>query len=175
VHGIIFAGLGDYVRDSFGKEAEAAVFAGEAFSMSRAHSDEAFLELLTRAVAASGMEAPAFLHDFGRFTGERTFPALYPAFYELAGGTLPFLLNVETHIHELVRATVPEARPPALRASAAGERSVTVDYQSARQLCSLARGLIQGTADYYGDAIRIAEPQCMLQGAASCQLVVELA
>jgi hypothetical protein len=173
VHGIIFASFNDFLRDMGGAEAVAEVFEGKTFSMVDAHPDEEFLRLFERATATTGIEPDELERRFGSFTGEHMFPRLYPAFYEIAPGTCGFLLGVEDRIHELVRATIPNARPPALAVAAIAMGGVEITYDSPRRLCRLLEGLIEGTARHYGEAIRVEETACARHGASTCRFVVE--
>jgi len=173
VHGIIFASFHDFLRDLGGPEAAAEVFGDASYSMVDAHPDEAFSRLLARASAQTGIEQDELARRFGSFTGERTFPRLYPAFYELAPNTCDFLLGVEDRIHELVRATIPNARPPALAVRASDNRGIEITYTSPRRLCCLLEGLVHGTARHYGERVRVEETACARHGAAACHFVVE--
>jgi len=173
MHGIIFAGFHDFVRDLGGAPAVAEIFGDETYSMVDAHPDEAFAELLARAVAYTGIEQEELERRFGSFTGEHLFPRLYPAFYELAPDTFAFLLGVEDRIHELVRATVPDAHPPALAVRPGGDGGVEITYDSPRRLCRLLEGLVHGTSQHYGEAVRVEETACARHGAAACRFLVE--
>jgi hypothetical protein len=114
------------------------------------------------------------VHDFGVFTGATTFTRLYPAFFAIAPSARDFLLTVETRIHELVRATIPNARPPQLQVSELDEDGVTIDYSSPRRLCVLLRGLAEGTARHYGETAHIDEVTCMRRGDPACRFEVRL-
>jgi hypothetical protein len=172
VHGIIFAGFHDFVREVGGTAAVSEIFGAETYSMVEAHPDEAFSQLLGRAVAYTGIEQEELERRFGAFTGEHLFPRLYPAFYEIAPDTRVFLLGVEDRIHELVRATVPNAEPPAL-AVLPSNGGVEITYDSPRRLCRLLEGLVHGTARYYGERIRVEETTCARHGAPACRFLVE--
>ncbi len=90
------------------------VFGRDVYLLSEAYDDEQLVALLGRACEATGAEMEPLLHDFGVFTAERTFTRLYPAFFAIAPSAREFVLTVETRIHELVRATIPKAKPPEL-------------------------------------------------------------
>lgn len=173
MHGIIFASFNDFLRDMGGAEAVAEVFQGETYSMVDAHPDEEFLRLSERAAATTGLEPDELARRFGSFTGEHMFPRLYPAFYELAPDTCAFLLGVEDRIHELVRATIPNAEPPSLAVTSSGTGGVEITYDSPRRLCDLLEGLVLGTARHYGERIRVEETACARHGASACRFLVE--
>ena len=137
--------------------------------LTEAYPDEEFNAAVTRACELTGVESDALVSEFGAFAGETTFPRLYPAHFAVAGSTRPFLLTVEDLIHELVRATIPKATPPQLGVSPLGEEGVSVDYSSPRKLCSLLRGLVEGTARHYGESVQSEETLCMHRGDPNCR------
>jgi hypothetical protein len=144
------------------------------YLLSEAYPDERLLALIGRAAEATGSEVDDIVHDFGVFTGATTFTRLYPAFFAIAPSARDFLLTVETRIHELVRATIPNAAPPQLQVSALDADGVVVDYSSPRQLCVLLRGLAEGTAQYYGEVATIDEVACMRRGDPACRFEIRL-
>jgi Haem-NO-binding len=144
------------------------------YLLSEAYPDERLLELIGRTAEATGKEVDEVVYAFGVFTGSTTFTRLYPAFFAIAPSARDFLLTVETRIHELVRATIPHARPPELSVSELDENGVTIDYSSPRQLCVLLRGLTEGTAHHYGETAQIEETTCMRRGDPACRFEVRL-
>jgi hypothetical protein len=175
VHGVIFASLTDYVAARFGAEPAEEILRDEPiYLMSEAYDDERLFAIIDRAVAITGVPPEELVHDFGVFTAETTFARLYPAFFAVAGGTRSFLLTIEERIHELVRATIPNARPPQLRVAPLGDDGVRIEYSSPRHLCVLLRGLVRGTAAHYDEDADIAEAECMLRGDRACLFDVRL-
>lgn len=174
MHGIIFASLYDYALETLGGAATREIFAGRVYTMSDAHPDEELNELLERTATASGRDRDDLLRAFGAFTATRTFARLYPAFFDIAGDTRTFLLSVETRIHELVRATIPNARPPELRVLPDGDDGVAIEYSSPRRLCRLLEGLVIGTGRRYSEPLEIRETACMREGAPACRFEVRI-
>jgi hypothetical protein len=175
VHGVIFTSLQEYLTASHGDELAGDVFGGHAdFLASESYPDERFLLLVERATQATGRHVDALVHDFGVFTAITTFTRLYPAFFSVAPSAREFLLTVEARIHELVRATIPNAAPPKLHVTELDGDGVSIVYSSPRQLCVLLRGLAQGTASHYGEQATIEEPACMRRGDPACRFEVRL-
>lgn len=176
MHGVIFASLRDFLTSEHGPDAAQAIFADQpAYLLSEAYEDERLVALVQRACEQTGAESDTLLHDFGVFAAQTTFTRLYPAFFAIAPSAREFLLTVETRIHELVRATIPNAKPPQLRISELDTDGVSIAYRSPRQLCVLLRGLTQGTAGHYGEAATIEEQTCMKRGDEACTFEVRLA
>lgn len=167
--------LRDYLTASHGVEVSKHAFDGEpAYLLSEAYPDDSFARVLERSCELTEQHMDLLLHDFGIYMGEHMFTRLYPAFYAIAGSTREFLLTVETRIHELVRATVPNAAPPQLHVTELGEEGVSIVYSSPRRLCVLLRGLTEGTARHYGEAAAIEETTCMQRGDDRCTFEVRL-
>ena len=172
MHGVIFTSLRDFVVARHGTEVVEDVFRDEVYLLSESYEDENLVALLERACTATGTALDDLLYDFGIFTAERTFTRLYPAFFAIAPSAREFLLTVETRIHELVRATIPNARPPQLGVAELGDDGVLIGYSSRRRLCVLLRGLTEGTARHYGETTTIDETTCMNRGDDECRFEV---
>lgn len=169
MHGVIFASLTDYIAARFGAETARDVLRDEPiYLMSEAYDDERLLAIVERVVATTDVPVEELVHDFGVFTAQATFTRLYPAYFAVAGGARPFLLTIEERIHELVRATIPNARPPQLRVVPLDGDGVRIEYSSRRRLCVLLTGLVRGTAAHYGQEADIEQPECMLRGDPAC-------
>ena len=175
MHGIVFAALRDFVAEHLDQGRADRVFGTQPpYLMSSAYPDEDFLRLLERARELAGEPAAEFLRAFGAFTGARTFPRLYPAYYEVAGGTRAFLLTLENRIHELVRATIPNATPPRLGIEAVNDHGLRIRYDSPRRLCAFLHGLVDGTATHYAETVEVVEETCMSRGDAACLFTISV-
>ena len=173
MHGVVFTSLRDYVTATHGADATKRLFDGEpVYLLSESYPDGRFAALLRKAVEMTGRPEEEIVYDFGVFTAAKTFTRLYPAFFAISSSTREFLLTVETRIHELVRATIPNARPPQLTVRDLGEGRVAIDYTSPRHLCTLLRGLVEGTARQYGETTTLEERTCMRRGDAACTFEV---
>lgn len=173
MHGLILVSLRDYVAAVHGAEIEQEVMAGEpAYLLSEAYPDERFTFLVDRACKSTGLQLDILLHDFGVFTGQRTFPRLYPALYAVSPSARAFLLTVERPIHEIVRVTIPHALPPELAISELGEDGISIVYTSKRRMCTMLRGLVEGTAQHYEEKAHIEERSCMHRGDQACTFEV---
>jgi heme-NO-binding protein len=169
VHGVIFASLVDYLSARHGPAVVSEILSDQpVFLLSESYEDERLLALVTRASELTGTPERELVHEVGVFTAQQTFARLYPAFFAVAGGTRAFLLSVETLIHELVRATIPNASPPQLHAVRLGDDGVTIRYTSSRRLCALLAGLVEGTARHYGEEVQIDQTECMLRDDPAC-------
>lgn len=169
MHGVIFTSFRDYLSATHGSATSTAVFESEPeYLLSESYPDEDLRRLVALTSAHTGREPDEILFEFGVFTAEITFARLYPAFFDVSDSTREFLLTVETRIHELVRATIPNAGPPKLDISPLGDDGVSIVYESPRKMCVLLRGLTQGAARHYGQHAELEERTCMLRGDPHC-------
>ena len=169
VHGVIFTSFRDYLVSAHGNDTATAVFGAEPeYLLSESYPDETLLRLVELASAHTGLEPDEIVFELGVFTAEVTFARLYPAFFDVSTSTRDFLLTVETRIHELVRATIPNARPPGLHITPLGDEGVSIIYDSPRRMCVLLRGLTEGAARRYGEHAEMEERTCMLRGDRAC-------
>ena len=137
MHGVIFTSFRDYLSATHGSATSTAVFESEPeYLLSESYPDEDLRRLVALTSAHTGREPDEILFEFGVFTAEITFARLYPAFFDVSDSTREFLLTVETRIHELVRATIPNAGPPELDISPLGDDGVSIVYESPRK-CAL--------------------------------------
>jgi hypothetical protein len=175
VHGVVFSSFRDYVTERHGRELADGVYAdGGPYLLSEAYPDEQLLEAIGRAAEATGRDVDDVVFEFGVFTAQKTFARLYPAFFAISTSAREFLLTIETRIHELVRATIPNAQPPQLHVSERGADGVSILYNSPRQLCVLLCGLVEGTARHYGETAELVETACMRRGDEACAFEVTL-
>jgi len=172
VHGLIFAGLRDYTAVRLGEARTVELWADRLFETTKAYDDQWFEAQLERLVAATGDSMDEIQRGFGSFAAQSTFTELYPAYYEQSTGTFAFLLGIEKKIHELVRATIPDSRPPKLHVKSLDETGVLIAYTSERRLCRLLEGLVLGTAEHYSETLVIEEIQCMRHGDPGCVFTV---
>ncbi|WP_162224152.1 heme NO-binding domain-containing protein [Halorussus salinus] len=177
LHGIVLKGLKDFVTTEYDREAwhaiqDAAGVGGKVYVPVTEYDDADVLSLVDAASEATGEEVPALLDSFGQFL----VPALVETYGVHVGSDwtgLELIANVETYIHEALRAKqLSTYTPPALSAEWVGDETVKVTYTSERELCPLAKGLLTGIGDYYDEEFAVEEPTCMRDGDDRCELLV---
>jgi heme-NO-binding protein len=108
MHGVIFQSFRDYLVAEHGRDVVQSVFAGEPeYLLNEAYPDAALIRLIGAAAAAAARDVDEIVYGLGVYTAETTFSRLYPAFFDQTPTPRAFLLTVEEHIHELIRATIP--------------------------------------------------------------------
>ncbi len=178
MHGFIFSELKKYVDKNFGAEVwptllREAGFGVRSYEHYRDYPDDEVVALVTTASRLTALPADDILEGFGEFIAGDLVKVFRPL-VDPSWRTLEFLENAESVIHRVVRGRNQKAKPPALSCARVDADEVVISYGSKRKLCAVARGIIRGAADLYGDQVVIREDSCMLRGDRLCLIGVRL-
>ncbi len=120
---------------------------------------------------ATNSTASRVLHDFGR--------ALFPTLIAIYGDLVPsawraldLIEHTEEVIHRAVRLQDASAAPPRLQSMRVSPAEVRVLYSSARRLCSLAHGLLEGVGAHFDEPLQITQARCVGRDDAVCEFLV---
>jgi predicted hydrocarbon binding protein len=137
----------------------------------RSYPDEELVAIVAIASEVSGLPAEEILDGFGYFIVAGLID-VYGSLIDPRWDVIDFLEHTEETIHRVVRMQSPGAGPPQLEATRLGDTEVRIDYQSARRMCAVAKGIIRGVGDHYGQPVEVTETTCMHRGDARCALLV---
>lgn len=141
--------------------------------LDRTYPDEHVMAVVGALADATDTEVRVLLEDFGAFLAGGLL-RVYQPLIATEWRTLDVIEHVEEQVHTAVRLRDPTAGPPYLTARRRSPTAVEVIYTSPRRLCALAEGIVHGLSTHYGEAVRVAQPECMLRGDARCLIQVEL-
>jgi hypothetical protein len=133
------------------------------------YPDEDLVALVATASRVTGKPVDELATAFGRFL----LPALasaYPMFLRPGMTAKSFLLSVDRMIHVEVRKLHPDAALPSIRYEDPAPDRLVMIYQSRRQLCALAVGLIDGVGRHFRERIEQGHPACMKRGDEACRI-----
>jgi hypothetical protein len=171
--GIVFNLLEQTVSDKYGEETWEALLDGAGvegvYTAVGSYPDEELLSLIQTACTALDVAAD----DLVRWFGRAALPILaerYPDFFTRHDNTRSFLLTLNEVIHPEVRKLFPGAYAPSFDFDTSSEKELGLSYFSHRHLCSFAEGLIEGSADHYGEAVEIHQPACTKRGDVRCDI-----
>jgi len=177
--GIIFNLLEQLVDESYGENTwddvlDAAEVDG-AYTALGNYDDSEFLAVLGAVATKTSRSTQEAL----RWLGRGAIPLLaasYSSFFTGHRSLETFLPTINDVIHAEVRKLYPGAETPWFEVNSdESGHGVRLTYSSARQLCALAEGLVEGAAIQFGEAVAIEQPACMLRGDPQCVLVCTLA
>jgi hypothetical protein len=169
--GVVFNLLEAVVIRTHGEDAwdallEEAALDGTYTSLG-SYPDDHMYKLVGAAAKALNMSPGEVLRWFGR----QSMPILaerYPVFFKAHTSTRPFVLSINEIIHPEVRKVYPGADVPVFDFRALDDGALLMGYQSARKLCSLAQGFVEGAADHYHEPVRFEHLHCMHRGDPKC-------
>lgn len=177
MHGIVLKGLKDFVVEQYDHDTwvalqEEAGVPGRLYVPVSEYPDEDVLALVATASEMTETPVPDLLEAFGEFLVPQLLDT-YGVHVDAAWTGLELVANVEQYIHMALRAKqVSSYTPPELESGWHDDETVSVVYQSERELCHLARGLINGIGDHQDEPLSVDEPRCMLDGDDCCELLV---
>lgn len=155
--GIVFSEFIEMVEERFSPEVadrmiEAANLpSGGAYTAVGTYSHEEMLALIEQLSGLTGVAVPDLVHAYGRHLFHR-FTQLYPAFFDGVPTAFDFLSRIENHVHLEVRKLYPDAELPRFDTPQTDTRHMVMVYESRRPFATLARGLIEGCLEHYGEA-----------------------
>jgi len=173
--GVVFNLLEQVVVREYGENVwddllDATGFPGTYTSLG-SYPDEEMMALVGAASTALKLPPGEILRWFGR----RAMPLLaqhYPVFFAPHTDTLSFVMSVNAIIHPEVRKLYAGAGCPHFHFEKAENGALLMGYNSARRLCALAHGFIEGAGDHYSQTMTVEHPLCMHRGDESCQLKI---
>jgi Haem-NO-binding len=178
MYGVIFDFLRSYVIERHGGRATWDALLAEAgigykvyFPVAQ-YPDEEMVTLATTAARMLNVPITAVLEDFGQFVGP-SLVTYYEMFVKPEWKTFDVLENASSKIHDAIHRHNPKRNPPKLIATRTGEHQMVLTYQSDRKLCFVAKGIIFGLSQKYGEDIQVRETQCMHSGAERCRFEIE--
>lgn len=123
---------------------------GGAYTSVGSYEDAEFGVLLGAGCGALGEEAGEVLEEFGVYLFRR----LAWEHEDLVGdytGVIELLRRLDEHIHPAVKAIHPDAEVPEFEVIREEGASIVLEYRSARSLPTLARGLLRGCFEHFGE------------------------
>ncbi len=136
------------------------------------YDDAELLSLVRSAGEALALPDDAVL----RWVGRRAMPIIvsrWPGFFSAHHTTLDFLRSLNSVIHPEVRKLYSGANCPHFGFKTREDGALLIGYNSARRLCGLAHGFIEGAADYYRERPALDHLECMHLGDPRCLIAVQ--
>ena len=175
--GIVMNILAEMVETQLGLEEWNAVL-DEAeepgiYTSTALYDDARLLKLVGIISNRNGIPANDLVFAFGQYM----FPAFYQRYPELIDGhdnMLDFLESLDAVIHVEVVKLYPGAITPGFEPDRRSPNVLHLKYESDRNLCRLAEGLIEGAAKYFKHSYDLVHEPCGHDGADHCGFLVRL-
>ena len=177
MHGIVHNSLKSYVVEKTDDETWNAIVerAGvePTLYLPVSHYDDAEIDSILEELASMAVQdRPAIERDFGRTLA----PELYSTFdahLDGEAGLLELLASIEA-ITANVERTTEETTLPDVICTREHDRTVVVRYDSHRDYCDLAYGVLEGLVAEFDAEATVTERACTRNGADDCAFRVEL-
>lgn len=159
--GMVFTEFLDMVEERFSPATadriltEAALPHGGAYTAVGYYPHEEMVTLVTLLSRHTQVPADDLVRAFGHHLLGR-FACEYPAMFADAGCLFDFLATIDRQIHVQVRKLYPKAMLPRFTVLARSEDALHLRYESPRSMEALARGLIEGAIEHYGEPHAVA-------------------
>ncbi len=180
MHGLIFVTWEKFLAERFGnkllKNYRDAIgeTAASAPLVSKVYDDATLLAGVGAACQLTGLPAELLLREYGRYYMLNGLTSHLCAYLLTQVHSGQELLLTMRHAHQQMRRTPDGLTPPLF-----GYEDLPGDpygfiliYDSARQICPVLWGCIEGAAELYGESVSIIERTCMKNGAADCRFEV---
>ena len=175
--GVVFDILRDMVEEHYGLEGWQGILnqAGSEgiYISTQTYTDEELMSLVQAASDITGIEIEKLIFAFGEYMIPN-FYQRFPALFDHSNGFIDFLVSVDNIIHVEVRKLYPDAGVPSFEYDQQSPTELTMIYRSPRKLCTLAEGLISGSAKHFDQQYQLSHDTCMHNGSDHCSLKITL-
>ncbi len=176
MHGAIMTSLQKFVTQTHGEDAWTQILKNAGlwpriYLLFQIYPDAEAAAIVAQASKLAGQTEQDILRDFGRFIAPDLLH-MHPDLMRPSWTTIDVIENTEAVMHKSVRERDPNAAPPYLKCERISEDSIHLYYTSARRLCALIPGIVDGLAEHFGEKIRVAELECMHRGAKGCHFEI---
>lgn len=158
--GIVFNEFVSMVEGIFGEEmmddifGEVSLPSGGAYTSVGTYDHAELVTLVERLSLKVKIPVPQLVHGFGKHLA-KVFSNKFQFFFDDCSDTIEFLHRIDNHIHVEVKKLYPDAELPRFYYQSLDPNNLRLIYESTRAFGDLAEGLIEGCAEYFGDALQI--------------------
>lgn len=138
-----------------------------AYTSLGSYPDDELHRLVAAGAAGLGLPPAAVLRAVG-IGAMPHLAARFPEFFADHRSARTFVLTLNEIIHPEVRKLYPGADVPDFGFDDSDPEWLLIEYRSARRLCALAEGFLEGAAIHFGETVRLHHDRCMHDGFESC-------
>ena len=152
VRGLVLSAFGEKAWEEIHTKASAP----ESFVAMQTYDDNITFNLVGAAVEVLQVDANTVLQTFGKYWVSDVATQHYASLMDNTGVSfVDFVKNLD-HMHQRIRTTFPDYRPPSFRVIDLEDDSIQVDYYSTREgLLPFVEGLFEGLGTHFNTEISI--------------------
>ena len=140
------------------------------FPLTDSFPDIDFAEMIDVLAERIGTTHDDVLRRFGR-SSLAQLAERYPSFFNKHTSAKTFLITMNEVVHPEARRMFPGAYAPVFTYDAPDDDSLSLEYESNRQFCAWAEGMLEGAAAHFGETVKVSQSKCTKRGDARCVLV----
>lgn len=159
--GVVFTELLEMVEDTFGDDVledlldELDLESGGAYTAVGSYSHSEIVQIVVALSKQTNMPVDDLVIAFGKHL-MTVFVQKYPGFFDDVTDSFTFLSSVDQYIHKEVLKLYPNAELPKFDSKLVDPQTLEMTYSSVRPFSNLAKGLIEGTLEHFGEKGSIA-------------------
>lgn len=181
MHGLIFVTWEKYLLERFHGAVlaeyrrELGLTAANSPLAIRTYSDEMLIAGVGAAHKITHVPVDTLLKEYGRYFIINGLTRHRCAYLLSQARTGRDLLLAMRNAHEQMKQLPDGLTPPLFeyRLHPRDPQTLVLIYDSPRKLCPLLIGAIEGSAEYYGEQVRVSEQTCMRNGDLACTFVIK--
>jgi hypothetical protein len=178
MHGHFFVGLKKYIVQKNGSNTwerllKKSGIGEKEYETFTIYPDKELLALSFHASKILKKPYSEILENLGEFMAPDLIKR-YKVLFNPEWKTLDLVKNCDNFIHRVIRIQNPGLNPPNLQCTCSSPDEVEITYSSPLKMCSFAKGLLKGIANYYEENILVTEKTCVLKDSPNCLISVKL-
>ena len=158
--GVVFTELMEMVEDKFGEEVMEDILddieleSGGAYTAIGSYSHQEIVQIVVALSKKTKLPVDDLVVAFGQHL-LGIFVEKYPGFFAEVKDSFSFLSSVDQYIHKEVLKLYPNAELPKFETTLIDDHILEMTYSSVRPFSNLAKGLIEGTLQYFEEEATI--------------------
>ncbi|MDN3609944.1 heme NO-binding domain-containing protein [Vibrio ostreicida] len=178
MQGAVFTAFSDMIIEKMGMDTLDELIdktepeSGGIYTAGGNYADSELLNMVVALSEKSNIPAEDLVRAFGQYLFKQLYDSC-PTDVSQISDLKTFLLAIDGVIHKEVKRVYPQAYLPSFSYQELGDGSLEIFYNSDRELCELAEGLIVGASEYFSQPITLSHPDCLHRGDQHCKIVVE--
>ena len=175
--GIVFNVFEDFLDQTFGpgywdEVLEKINSPNDYYIASKIYPDQELLSVVSEVITQQNLPLNQALNLFGHFLF-KTLTHSYSDIVSEFKTPKEFMESLDSIIHVEVKKIMPGSSPPQFLVVNSTDTETILEYQSQRELCQLANGLMQGLNDFFNYKIKIDHYECKHRGDMRCRFKLE--
>lgn len=177
MQGAVFTAFSDMIIEKMGMEMLDELIdatepeSGGIYTAGGNYADSELINMVGALSQKTNVPAGELVRAFGNYLFKKLYDSCPTDISEITDLKV-FLLSIDSVIHKEVERLYPQAYLPTFSFEEQEDGHLVIYYNSDRELCELAEGLIVGASEHFNQPIRLLHPDCLHRGDKHCKIIV---